>query len=87
MLGHDDVAVDAEAMALSDLFQCGFEDVFCVLVREVGEAVKAAEGDEVIVALGSVTLQTCRHPVRVADGEWFGYDPSDFVEFIDVVVR
>jgi len=50
VLGHEDVAVDLEAVALPELFEGLEEDCSCVIVVQVGMPVVATEGDEVVVA-------------------------------------
>lgn len=55
VLGHEDVAVDLEVVTFSGLFEGLFEEG--VVTAEVGFAAVAAEGDEVEVALGLVTLE------------------------------
>ncbi len=61
MLGHEYVAEDVELMTLTKLFEdvekCGAR----VVVVEVRQALVAAKGDEVEMALGLITLKTARH--------------------------
>ena len=52
-------------LPVPELFEGGREDRAGVVVVEVGTTAVAAEGDEVVVSCSSVTLETCRHPVRV----------------------
>ena len=65
VFGHQDVAVDVEAVLLAAGFQDFFEtDAGGVVVKE-GEAAITAEGDEMKMALMLVALQTGRHRVIV----------------------
>ncbi len=50
VLGHEDVAVEVEAVGSAGVFEDLLDGVFGFGGGEVGEAVKAAEGDEVEVA-------------------------------------
>jgi len=61
VFGHDDVAEDAEVVALAGEFERVEEDVSGVWGVEVGFAIVTTEGDEVVVAFFLVTLQAQRH--------------------------
>lgn len=76
MLGHDDVAKEVEPVLCSDLFKDGFEGDPGLVPVEEWETSVAAEGDEVIMTFGLVTLQTARHGfnVQVFRDSW--YDSS-----------
>lgn len=47
VFGHEDVGVDIELVGYAGLFEDLFDGLFGVVGGEVGEAVEAAEGDEV----------------------------------------
>ncbi len=64
MLGHDDVAEYLESIAVSGAFEGVEEDVFCGGGVEVGFAVVATEGDEVVVAFLLMALEPERHGVN-----------------------
>jgi hypothetical protein len=68
VLGHDHVAEEKELMPLANAFEYFFEGDAGLIVVEVREPMEAAEGDEVIVAFGLVTLQTAGHEVIVSSG-------------------
>ena len=61
VLGHDDVAEDVELIALASEFERIEEDISCGRGVEVGFAVVAAEGDEVVVTLLLVSYEAPRH--------------------------
>ncbi len=61
VLGHEDVAVDVEAMSLTALFEEVFETDAGRVVVQVGEATVAAEGEEVEMVFVLVSLQARRH--------------------------
>ena len=70
MFGHEDVAEDIEAMALSSLFEDVEKNSPGVVIVQGRESAIAAECDEVVVAKGVVALKTARHAV---DGQ--GHTP------------
>ena len=55
MLGHDDVAVDLEVVALAGLLKDGLEDLFGGAGVEVRVTVVAAEEGDVVEVAGLVT--------------------------------
>lgn len=61
MLGHDNVAENLELIAFTGEFEGVLEDVSVCGGVEVGLAVVATEGDEVVVALLLVSLEVERH--------------------------
>lgn len=65
VLGHEDVSVEEELVALSEFFEGFFEDDAGLVVVQEWGLVVTTEGDEVVVTLGLVTLQTARHEVIV----------------------
>ena len=67
VLGHKDVAVNVEGVALTSGFEDFLEDGAGVVVVEVGEPLVATEGDEVVVVESVETLQTARHGVMVLE--------------------
>ena len=56
MLGHENVAEDGEVVADAEGLEHGLDDFLGFWGVEVGEAVVAAEGDEVKVAFVLETL-------------------------------
>ena len=71
MLGHEDVAVYLEGVALAKTLEGLEEGDSRLVVVEIGTPVMAAEGDEVVVALRLVALEAAKHGFRavVAGGE------------------
>ncbi len=65
MLGHEDVAVEVEAVGGAEVFELVLDDVFGLGWGEEGEAVVAAEGNEVEVAGLLVALEAVGHVGRV----------------------
>jgi hypothetical protein len=65
MLGHEDVAVEIEAVASTEGFESVEKDCAGVVVVEVREPVVATEGKEMEMALGLVSLQTTRHGISL----------------------
>ena len=61
VLRHKDVAEEIEVVRLTDSLQCFFKDGAGVVVLEKRGALVTTEGDEVIAALGLVSLQRARH--------------------------
>jgi hypothetical protein len=61
VLGHDDVAEEFEAVVSAGCFEGVFDQVSCCGGVEVGLAVVAAEGDEVVVTFLLVSLEVKRH--------------------------
>jgi len=61
VLGHEDVAEEVEAVPLSQLFECFEEDASGEIVGEIRETPGTTEGEEVVVALGVISLETARH--------------------------
>ena len=57
MLGHEDVSGYLQIVTLTGLFEDGEEGVFGFGGGDEGEAVVAAEGEEVEVAGGLTTFQ------------------------------
>ena len=61
VLGHENVGIDAGAVALAGLFEESFRDVLCHRCGKVGRPPETAEGDE-MKGLGLLEpLQTGRH--------------------------
>jgi hypothetical protein len=65
VLRHEDVAKDKELVPLAESFESLFKEDAGPVVVQVRETPVTAEGDEVIVAFGLVSLQTARHGVIV----------------------
>jgi hypothetical protein len=65
VFGHEDVTVEEELVALPESFQCLLEDDAGLVVVQVWGSVVTTEGDEVVVALGLVTLRAARGEVIV----------------------
>ena len=61
VLRHEDVAVEKELVAVAEGFEGVEKDCAGVVVVEVGETVVTAEGEEMEMAFGLVSLQTTRH--------------------------
>jgi len=61
VLGHEDVAEEVEAVPLSQPFECFEEDASGEIVGEIRETPGATEGEEVVIALGVISLETARH--------------------------
>lgn len=58
MLRHEDIAEEVELVSHAQLFKSGDEGSAGVFVVQVWEALIAAEGDEMVIALSLITLQT-----------------------------
>ena len=65
---HKNVTEDVELVALPEAFKGFDEHGAVVVIVEVGKAFVTAEGDEVIVAEGVISLQVARHVGMIPDG-------------------
>ena len=61
VLGHEDVAEEVEAVPLCQPLECFEEDASGGIVGEIWETPGTTEGEEVVVALGVISLETARH--------------------------
>jgi hypothetical protein len=61
VLRHQDVAKDEELVSSADQFEGFFEGCTGFVVGEVGLTLMTAEGDEVMMTFGLVSLQVARH--------------------------
>jgi len=66
LFGHEDVAVDAEAVTLAGALEDLFDSGAGFVVGDVGVAVVATEGDEMAVAAALISLETLGHLVSLA---------------------
>ena len=58
---HQDIAKDIELMTATKFFEFAFEGEAGRVVVEIRKTTITTEGDEVIAALGLVSLQSTRH--------------------------
>ena len=75
---HKNVTEDVELVALSEAFKGFDEHGAVVVIVEVGKAFVTAEGDEVVVAEGVISLQMARHVGMIPDGvprSWTAFCP------------
>ena len=69
VFGHEDIAEDVETMALPKMFESGEEDGSGVVVVQIGAMTVTAEGDEMVLALGLVSLESGGHSGLIVASE------------------